>query len=92
MGINSFDFEAYLESVCPGEQFTITVLTGGLVNLTIRAVRTSPALDTCLPSLRNESSFILKHSTPYIAALGESVPFSQFRQVHFAIWKLIEDN
>jgi hypothetical protein len=87
MGNNSFDFEAYLGSVCPGEQFAITVLTGGLVNLTVRAIRTSPALDTCLSSLRNEASFILKHATPYIAALGESVPFSQFRQVDFAIWK-----
>lgn len=82
MGSNNFfDFEAYLKPICPGEQFRVTVLTGGLVNITVRAIRTSPTVETSLTNLRNESSFIMKYATPYIAALGESAPFSQFRQV-----------
>jgi hypothetical protein len=88
----SFDFETYLESLCPGELFTLSLLTGGLVNVTSRATRVSTVLDTCLPSLRNESSFILKYAPPYIAALGESAPFSQFRQVLPLNQKLTADN
>jgi len=67
--------------LCPGEQFSISVLTGGLVNVTVRATRTSPALETSLESIRNKPSFILKYAPGYIAAIGDSAPFSQFRQV-----------
>lgn len=81
MGSACFDFKAYLASLCPGEEFSIAVLTGGLVNVTVRATRTSPALETAYPKLRNESSFILKYAPAFIAAMGESAPFSQFRQV-----------
>jgi len=78
----SFDFKEYLASTYPGEEFEICVLAGGLVNFTVRARRISDARRTgSHATLRDKSSFILKHAPGYIATIGESAPFTQFRQV-----------
>jgi len=82
MASSTFDFQAYLASLCPGEHFSISVLTGGLTNLTVRATRTSPAPGTSFAGIRNEDSFVLKYAPGYIAWIGDSFPFSQFRQVN----------
>src|SRR5271170_1042824 len=77
----SFDFKVYLRSICPEDEFEICVLTGRLVNFTVRAHRTSAVEYTGPLALRGVSSFILKHATSYIATIGKSAPFSPFRQV-----------
>ena len=78
-----FNFQAYLASKCPGEQFEISVLTGGLVNVTVRATRIGPSLDSSPFSLAEASSFIMKYAPGYIASIGEEAPFSEFRQANF---------
>jgi hypothetical protein len=79
----SFDFKGYLASICPEDEFDICVLTGGLVNHTIRATRRTATGGKTGPSvIRDKPSFIIKYAPGYIAALGESAPFSQYRQVH----------
>ena len=76
-----FDFKEYLAAICPEDQFDISRLTGGLVNFTVRACRTSVGGNTGPPAIREEQSFILKQVPSYIATLGESAPLSQYRQV-----------
>jgi hypothetical protein len=78
---SSFDFKEYLRSICPEDEFEVSVLTGGLVNFTVRAHRTSAVGNTGPLTLRDHTSFILKHAPSYIATIGESAPFSQYRQV-----------
>ena len=82
MASPTFDFQAYLASLCPREHFSISVLTGGLTNLTVRATRTSPAPGTSFAGIRDVHSFVLKYAPGYIAWIGDSFPFSQFRQVN----------
>ena len=86
MSSAKFSFEHYLETLCPGE-IQISLLTGGLVNVTARARRTSNSSNvaTCVSG---ESSFILKYAPPFIASIGEAAPFSQFRQVRLLFTSL----
>lgn len=92
MASTIFDFETYLASICPGEQFSISVLEGGLVNVTVRALRVSSALETSLSELADKESFIMKYAPAYIAALGKSAPFSQYRQARDThVWFLTVD-
>ncbi|KAG8694477.1 hypothetical protein FRC09_009825 [Ceratobasidium sp. 395] len=79
----SFDFVPILTALDPHHTYTTTPLAGGLVNLTSRIIIT-PKPDSeqhaCL--FRQASgSVVAKYAPPYIAAVGESAPFSQFRQV-----------
>jgi hypothetical protein len=78
---SSFDFKEYLRSICPENEFEISVLTGGLVNFTVRAHRKSAVGNAGPLTLRGKTSVILKHAPSYIATIGESAPFSQYRQV-----------
>lgn len=75
-----FNFKAYLSSICPGEQFDISILTGGLVNVTVRVTRIRPALKTSHPAVSDASTFIIKYAPGYIASIGETAPFTQYRQ------------
>ncbi|KAG8739391.1 hypothetical protein FRC12_016340 [Ceratobasidium sp. 428] len=79
----SFDFIPILASLDPHHTYTPTPLAGGLVNLTSR-ITIAPKPDSeqheCL--FRQASgSVVAKYAPPYVAAVGESAPFSQFRQV-----------
>ena len=76
----SFEFCAFLRELDPSSEYDFQSLSGGLVNLTQRATKTSPLGAGKFP---NQASLILKYAPPFIAALGEEAPFSQKRQV----WK-----
>lgn len=77
MPFASFDFKLYLKEIDPTEEYDITTLTGGLINLTVRATKTA-AGSGVFPDHR---SIVLKHAPPFVASIGESAPFSPFRQV-----------
>jgi hypothetical protein len=77
-----YDFASYLSKFDPSERYSIERLTGGLVNITVRATKE----DVNPEALHRErftgrKSVILKYAPPYVAAVGESAPFSQQRQV-----------
>lgn len=75
-----FDFSSYLSKFDPSQSYTIKQLTGGLVNVTVRAVK-------CADSSADGGRFpdhqliVLKYAPAFIAAVGETAPFSQYRQV-----------
>jgi hypothetical protein len=75
-----FDFLAYLTRIDPSQTYVVTQLTGGVVNFTVRA---SKDVSQHVPRGRfpEDDSLILKQAPPYMAGVGESAPFSQFRQV-----------
>jgi len=76
----TFDFSAYLSKIDPTQTYAIKQLTGGVVNLTVRATKkTSTASSQGLFPLN--ASLILKQAPPYVASVGEGAPMSQFRQV-----------
>jgi hypothetical protein len=77
----SYDFKAFLSSIDPSQTYECQLLTGGLVNITVRATKTSPPAQGTFPDYE---TMVLKYAPPYVAALGEATPFSQDRQVYFA--------
>ncbi|KAK2806845.1 hypothetical protein FQN51_005645 [Onygenales sp. PD_10] len=91
----SFNFDAYFRQHAPSETWSTQPLTGGIVNFTVRAVRsridppaTSPQ-DTGPaprgPSVRfsEHESLVLKYAPPYVALVGEQAPFDRVRQLFF---------
>lgn len=75
-----FDFKEYLSGIDPIHSYTIIPLTGGLVNITARAIKT-PSSHINAGKFPAHQSIVLKYAPPYIAMRGEDAPFSQFRQV-----------
>lgn len=69
------NYEPYLQSVYPSTTWTFEKLTGGIVNATLRATRTSSSTTSAPTSL------IIKHARPYVAAIGPEFSFSTERQV-----------
>lgn len=76
------DFQVFLKRLDPSVEYDFRPISGGLVNITQRAKKTSASGTGRFPV---HSSLILKHASPFIAALGEGAPFSQKRQV----WKTL---
>ena len=78
----SFDFVAYLCTLDPSQPYSIQPLSGGLINLTVRAEkdRNDASRSSIFPG---RHSVVLKYAPPFIAALGEGVPFSTSRQVSY---------
>ncbi|PGH17960.1 hypothetical protein AJ79_00859 [Helicocarpus griseus UAMH5409] len=88
----SFDFEAYFRQHDPTATWSIRPLTGGIVNLTVRAVRLPQDQSTRRGGqnerqvLRGASKFsdheslVLKYAPPYVALVGEHAPFDRVRQ------------
>ncbi|PVF98173.1 hypothetical protein CPB86DRAFT_705481 [Serendipita vermifera] len=89
------DFNLTLQQIDPGTDWDIHQLTGGLVNFTIRATSRSAepkhaqdrdlrersvTVKTKVFDLSPYESLIVKYAAPYIASIGDSAPFSQFRQ------------
>jgi len=72
-----FYFEPFLSKIDPFQKYEFQTLTGGLVNLTVRATKVSPS-GGIFPK---QNTLILKYAPPFVAVLGESAPFSQDRQV-----------
>jgi hypothetical protein len=75
-----FDFKNYLSNIDPANKYTVNLLSGGRVNLTVRAVKTAP-YKAGAGRFPGHESIVLKYAPPYIAKDGEGAPFSQFRQV-----------
>jgi hypothetical protein len=75
----TFNFLAYLSKIDPMQTYAVEQLTGGVVNLTVRATKkTSVSSQGPFPL---HASLVLKQAPPYVAGVGESAPMSQFRQV-----------
>jgi hypothetical protein len=79
-----FDFEPFLSKVDPSQKYEFQPLTGGLVNLTVRATKVSASGNGFFPK---HNTLILKYAPPFVATLGASAPFSQDRQVHLLRFK-----
>lgn len=77
-----FDFSVYLTSQLsiPLQQINIQPLTGGLMNLTVRATFTPPASLSQFGQSGYCSSVVLKYAPPFIAA-DPTQPMSVHRQV-----------
>lgn len=78
--MTTFDFKRYLSIIDPANIYRVTILLGGRVNLTVRAVKTQPHKADA-GRFPGHESIVLKYALPYIAEDGEGAPFSQFRQV-----------
>lgn len=57
-----------------GGKWEVTKLSGGLINVTVRAVCRHGACESW-------RSVVIKYAPPFVAAIGEDVPFGTFRQV-----------
>ncbi|KAJ2979049.1 hypothetical protein NUW58_g7304 [Xylaria curta] len=73
----SFDFKSYLQSIDTASSYEVAKLSGGLVNLTVRASKTT-ASD--LGTFPGTCSLVLKYAPPFVAMVGPEAPFSQARQ------------
>ncbi|DAA79707.1 TPA_exp: Uncharacterized protein A8136_0480 [Trichophyton benhamiae CBS 112371] len=81
----SFDFDSYFMQLDPLNSWTVKRLTGGLVNLTVRATKNKYAgreNETASQpgQLEGCQSLILKYAPPFVASVGEAAPFDQIRQ------------
>jgi len=76
----TFDFKKYLSNIDPANKYTIRALSGGRVNLTVRAVKT-PRVDIDAGRFPGHESIVLKYAPAFIAKDGEGAPFSTYRQV-----------
>ncbi len=88
----AFNFAAFLARIDPLQTYSFEPLTGGLVILTQRVTKTArlASSDTGTDSgsrgaFPTHSSLILKYAPPFIAAIGETAPFSQDRQVRWLV-------
>lgn len=86
-----FDFASYLLRLDPSQSYTVTQLTGGVVNVTVRAIK-SPETHANVGRFPDHRTIILKYAPPYIAGVGETAPFSQIRQVGIDTQHGIHDN
>ncbi|KAG8763920.1 hypothetical protein FRC12_008361 [Ceratobasidium sp. 428] len=84
----SFDFVSTLSALDPYHTYAAAPLLGGLNNLTSR-ITISPKPNSkqhqC-PFGQRSNSAVAKYAPPYVAVMGDSTPFSQFRQVNTQIF------
>lgn len=73
-----FDALGYFSRINPTEGYTVAVLTGGMMNITLRATKIKSASGGRFPNQRN---LILKYAPPFAAGVGEKLPITTFRQV-----------
>ncbi|KAM5432822.1 hypothetical protein McanMca71_003785 [Microsporum canis] len=81
----SFDFDSYFKQLDPQNTWTVKRLTGGLVNLTVRASKSQNEESLYVAAGKagrfgNSQSLILKYAPPFVASVGEAAPFDQARQ------------
>lgn len=74
----AFDPTTYLFSLDPDVSYSATKLTGGFINLTFRATKTSG--NNGKGRFPNYPSLIIKYATPYVAAIGKDAPMTLTRQ------------
>jgi len=75
---NTFDFAAYLGRIDPAQRYAVHRLTGGVVNVTVRARKLDTIAGGRFPG---HESIVIKYAPPYIAGVGEEAAMSQQRQV-----------
>ncbi|KAK1222877.1 hypothetical protein PQX77_014299 [Marasmius sp. AFHP31] len=75
---SSEPFISFLQDIDPLSTYTIVQLSGGLVNFTVRATKTSNP-DTGF--FMGHKTLVIKHALPFVASIGEGAPLSPFRQV-----------
>ncbi|KDQ14087.1 hypothetical protein BOTBODRAFT_174900 [Botryobasidium botryosum FD-172 SS1] len=83
MAAADFDFARYLRKIVPDVSYTIAKLSGGVCNVTVRAIPLPrPAVSDNLGpfGIPKNSSIVLKYAPPFVAGMGPSVPLSQHRQ------------
>ncbi|CAE6522207.1 unnamed protein product [Rhizoctonia solani] len=74
------DFTPALTAVDSYHEYSASPLSGGLVNLTVR-VNISDAKGDHECPFGDARSVVAKYAPAFIASIGESAPFSQYRQV-----------
>ncbi|KAL5640886.1 hypothetical protein ACGC1H_001386 [Rhizoctonia solani] len=74
------DFTPALAALDPYHQYSTSPLSGGLINFTVR-VNISAATEEHECPFGDARSVIAKYAPAFIASMGESTPFSQYRQV-----------
>ena len=74
----TFDAIAYLQQLDPEVAYSCEPLTGGVVNITIRASKHGSDIDN--GKFPGRQSLVLKHAPPYIAGSAEQAPMTQYRQ------------
>jgi hypothetical protein len=79
-----FDFTKFLHDLDPCQSYRVEKLTGGHVNLTVRATKQNVESVHAGP-FAGHKSLVLKYAPPYIADVGETAPFSQDRQVQMLV-------
>ncbi|KAF8609509.1 hypothetical protein BDV93DRAFT_602171 [Ceratobasidium sp. AG-I] len=79
-----FDFNFALATLDPHHVYSATKLSGGIINLTARITISKKEPESNLEEheclFDGVSSVVAKYAPPYVAALGEDAPFSQYRQ------------
>lgn len=91
----TFDFKSYLEQLDPSYTYQVEQLTGGVINVTVRASKValtatgataveSPSacnsLDVHAGRFPGYKSLILKHATSQVADMGGAAHIPQTRQ------------
>jgi hypothetical protein len=76
----AYDFAPFLARIDPSQSYSVTQLTGGFVNFTVRACKDG-SYNLARGRFPDEESVILKQAPPYMVGVETSAPFSQFRQV-----------
>ncbi|KAF8679892.1 hypothetical protein RHS04_04120 [Rhizoctonia solani] len=73
------NFTSVFTAFDPYHEYFITPLSGGLVNFTVRVNISDPTEEhECL--FGSARSVVAKYAPAYVASIGESAPFSQYRQ------------
>ena len=73
------DAKAYLQQLDPEVSYSCQSLTGGVVNVTIRAVKQSEYVEK--GRFPGRASLVLKHAPPFVAGRGVAAPMTQHRQI-----------
>ncbi|CAE6449101.1 unnamed protein product [Rhizoctonia solani] len=74
------DFIPALTALDPYHQYFTSPLSGGMVNFTVR-VHISDTIEEHECPFGDARSVVAKYAPAFVASLGESAPFSQYRQV-----------
>ncbi|EUC65396.1 APH domain protein [Rhizoctonia solani AG-3 Rhs1AP] len=74
------DFTPALVALDPYHQYFTSPLSGGLINFTVR-VNISAATEEHKCPFGGARSVVAKYAPAFVASMGESAPFSQYRQV-----------
>ena len=66
------------------DDYKIVKLSGGYINVTVRAIFGGFNGSSLDPGAEQSFSVVMKYAPPFVAAIGEDRPFGTFRQVRFS--------